>query len=162
MAAAVWEVCLEELDASMVTEPEVPSEAEVERALRAGFSSLESTGRVANECWSDCERKLVAWGESRDTISAAISQWDTHREVLRAQLAPPGRIAEALRQAEATTSFDRLSPPIPSETVRWAAMNLPFIRSRFTIADLLFYSGRWSPELVDRALDRALTAGIRW
>jgi glycerol-1-phosphate dehydrogenase [NAD(P)+] len=160
VAAAIWEVCLEELGRGL--ELGIPAEEPVRRDLEARFSRVDPTGRAAAECWRDCEAKLSAWREQHETAVAVVSDWDSHREAVTALLAPPERIANALREAGAVSAFDDLAPPVDSVTVRWAVENIPFIRRRFTVADLMYYAGAWTGELVERALDRASRAGIGW
>lgn len=162
LAAAIWELCLEEIDRAAPLPSEIPAADEVEGDLRAAFAGLDPTGHVAAECWRDCSIKLDLWREHRRAAAAAMSAWDSHRDTLATLLAPPEQIAEALRAAGAITSFKALSPSVSSETVRWAVRSLPFIRKRFTVADLLYYTGRWTDDLVDSALERASKAGIAW
>ncbi len=45
------------------------------------------------------------------------------------------------------------------QRARWALTCLPFMRDRFTLADLLLLAGRWTDELVERVLERAARAG---
>jgi glycerol-1-phosphate dehydrogenase [NAD(P)+] len=48
---------------------------------------------------------------------------------------------------------------VDPQRARWALACLPFMRDRFTLADLLLLAGRWTDDLVGRVLDRAARAG---
>ena len=58
-------------------------------------------------------------------------------------------------------AVERLRPLVPEGVpmARWALRCLPFMRDRFTLADLLLLAGRLTDELVERVLDRAARAG---
>jgi glycerol-1-phosphate dehydrogenase [NAD(P)+] len=161
VAAAIWEVGLEDLETTAPVLAVPPADA-VERDVRAAFDGLDPTGRVGEECWRDCREKLSAFDAHTGDAVAAMSDWETHREVLTTMLAPPEQIAESLRTAGAVTGFDELSPAVSPAALRWAVRTLPFIRKRFTVADLLYYGGRWSEDLVERALVRSSKAGVTW
>ena len=47
----------------------------------------------------------------------------------------------------------------PNKWALVADICLPFMRDRFTLADLLLLAGRWTDDLVGRVLDRAARAG---
>jgi glycerol-1-phosphate dehydrogenase [NAD(P)+] len=82
-----------------------------------------------------------------------------HEEALRrfARAAEvPGR---ALQRWGAPRRFADLTPAVDPERARWALRSLPYMRDRFTLADLLLLAGRWTDELVERVLDRAASAG---
>ena len=67
--------------------------------------------------------------------------------------------ARALHRWGAPLRFADLTPAVDPQRARWALACLPFMRDRFTLADLLLLSGRWTDELVERVLDRAAGAG---
>ncbi len=64
-----------------------------------------------------------------------------------------------MRAAGAPTRFGELDPPAPPETARWALLNCHLMRNRFTLADLVFFSGFWDGGFVERILARARSAG---
>jgi glycerol-1-phosphate dehydrogenase [NAD(P)+] len=153
IAAALWERFLKSFDPAAVDVDRLfPAEGTVRAAVEAAFADLDPTGGIGRECWTDCRQKLAKWNECHPRVAEAIRDWELHRNELAAALRPPSEIARALREAGAVSTFAELEPPLPLETVRWAMERLPFMRARFTLADLLFYSGSWGAELVDDVL----------
>jgi glycerol-1-phosphate dehydrogenase [NAD(P)+] len=161
VAAAIWQAGLEDLEGWTPAAVTAPSRRELERDLRRQLASVDARGRVVDECLRDCRLKLEAWETGRAN-GASAGHWAEDVEELNAMLAPPEQIAGALERAGAIASFGDLDPSVSPETVRWAVASLPFIRRRFTVADLLYYAGRWTDALVDRVLQRSWEAGVRW
>jgi glycerol-1-phosphate dehydrogenase [NAD(P)+] len=79
--------------------------------------------------------------------------------VLRHYAFAPEVPARALQRWGAPLRFGELTPAVAPDRARWALRSLPFMRDRFTLADLLLLAGRWTDDLVDRVLDRAARAG---
>jgi glycerol-1-phosphate dehydrogenase [NAD(P)+] len=163
VAAAIWQTALEQLRSWTPGDIGAPSQQQLERDLGTSMAHVDARGRVADECLRDCRLKLAAWEDGRRIAAATMGgDWAGHLEDLEALLAPPEEIADALRRAGAIASFGELTPSVSAATVRWAVRSLPFLRRRFTVADLLYYCGRWTDELVDRVLERSWEAGARW
>jgi len=131
----------------------------VEPLVRRAFAAIDPSGRVGEECWSDYQKKLALWRESRPRMEEFLAGWATHRSKLREIVLPPEALGDALREAGAPVRFGELDPPVSPETVRWALVNCHLMRNRFTLADLLFYAGWWDEAFVERLLDRARSAG---
>ena len=74
-------------------------------------------------------------------------------------VAAPEALGGALEEADAPARFGELDPPVSPETARWALGNCHLMRDRFTLADLLFFAGRWDDAFIERILDRARSAG---
>jgi glycerol-1-phosphate dehydrogenase [NAD(P)+] len=74
-------------------------------------------------------------------------------------VAPPEALSNALEEAGAPARFCELDPPVSPETARWALRNCHLMRDRFTVADLLFFAGRWDDAFVERILNRVRSAG---
>ena len=67
-----------------------------------------------------------------------------------------------MHKAKAPCRYKDLNFPVDADTVRWAITNCHLMRNRFSIIDLLHFSGVWSDEFVQMLLDRAeaLDAGL--
>ena len=72
---------------------------------------------------------------------------------------PPESLGRALSDAGAPARFSELDPPIPEERARWAVEHCHLMRDRFTLADLLFFLGRWNSASVDELFGQARLAG---
>ena len=71
-----------------------------------------------------------------------------------------GRLpATALQRWGAAVTFSALTPAVDADRARWALRTLPYMRDRFTLADLLLLAGRWDDALIDRVLARAAEVG---
>jgi glycerol-1-phosphate dehydrogenase [NAD(P)+] len=158
--AAAWEVFLTEFDPSTIDlERLFPDEAALEPVVREAFATIDPSGRVGAECWSDYASKLTLWRSSRERVEAFLDEWPEHRARIEEMVLPPERLAGALREAGAPARFGELDAPVAPGVARWALGNCHLMRNRFTLADLLFFAGWWDASFVERILERARSAG---
>ncbi|MCI4355176.1 MAG: hypothetical protein L3K06_07410, partial [Thermoplasmata archaeon] len=59
------------------------------------------------------------------------------------------------RSAGAPARFEELDPPANRATAVWAILNGHLIRDRFTLADLAWFAGAWTPGFVDEVIETA-------
>jgi glycerol-1-phosphate dehydrogenase [NAD(P)+] len=158
VAASAWELAFERLagaraqvawDASAFEPTQVRSR--VERA----FGSLDPTGRVVQECWSDYSKKLEALVRLRPRLDKVVAEWSAHEVELRTLVTPSAVIAKGLVAAGAVTTFAELEPQVSDELAFWAVSNCALMRNRFTLVDLLTLLGWWTDADVDEVLERA-------
>lgn len=128
----------------------LPSDDEAEGMVRAAFLSLDPSGAMAAECWADYALKLERMRRVgiADRVAELQSSWSEHARVLDAILIEPRRLSDALDQAGAPSRFPDLSDGPSSDEVIWALASCHLMRNRFTVADLAFITGRWTPELI--------------
>ena len=158
--AAAWEAFLAEFDPSEVDADRLfPDAATLEPVVRRAFAAIDPSGEVGKECWNDYRRKLERWRENRPRVEGFLEKWPQHRSELGRMVAPPEALGDALKEAGAPARFCELDPPVSPETARWALRNCHLMRDRFTVADLLFFAGRWDDAFVERILNRARSAG---
>ena len=161
VAATLWSDTLERLDPLALTRSAAfPAPDTVERRVRAAFKPLDPSGRMADECWRDVERKLARWHGARSSVEALAADWDSHRTALRKLVVGPEVLARALTLAGAPASVADLDPPAAEPTVRWALRALPLMRDRFTVADLRFFAGGWDDTTIDDLLARSGILGV--
>jgi glycerol-1-phosphate dehydrogenase [NAD(P)+] len=158
--AAAWETFLAEFDPSEVNADRLfPDAATLEPVVRRAFAAIDPSGEVGKECWNDYRRKLERWRENRPRVEGFLEEWPQHRSELGRMVAPPEALGDALKEAGAPARFCELDPPVSPETARWALRNCHLMRDRFTVADLLFFAGRWDNAFVERILNRVRSAG---
>jgi glycerol-1-phosphate dehydrogenase [NAD(P)+] len=157
LAAALWSQVLEDFDAASLAAAAPPSDEHVAADVHRAFGPADPSGAITTECTRDCLAKLARWREGRTALAAS---WDAHRAELADALLPAEELADALRAAGAVSSFGELDPPLGIEDVRWALERLPLMRNRFTVADLLYYGGRWNGDCVELILERARELGV--
>jgi glycerol-1-phosphate dehydrogenase [NAD(P)+] len=148
---------LDDVDAGMLAAAQPPSDESVAVDVQHAFGEADPSGAVAAECTRDCLAKLARW---RDRGAALAGGWEAHRAELAGTLRPAEELADALRAAGAVSSSAELDPPLGIEDVRWALERLPLMRNRFTVADVLYYAGRWNGSAVELVLERARELGV--
>ena len=136
-----------------------PGAAEMEERVRAAFDSLDPSGVMGEECWSDYGAKLRRWHERRPLAERFLSEWDRHEDPLDRLLIDPARLVEAMRVAGAPVRFAELDPNVNAETARWAIANCHLMRDRFTVADLACFAGAWEESDVEGVLAEAADLG---
>jgi glycerol-1-phosphate dehydrogenase [NAD(P)+] len=160
VVAAAWEALLAELDPATVDlDGCFPEPGSMEPVVREAFASLDPTGAVGDECWSDYGEKLERWRVHRQSFEVFLEGWPRYRAELSKMVASPERLGAALARAGAPVRFGELDPPASPETVRWALRNCHLMRNRFTLSDLLFFLGWWDDAFVERLLERAHSVG---
>jgi len=122
-----------------------PTEAEMRPRLEFAFSSLDPTGRVAAECWSEYQIKLEAWHAHRPDFEDALRDWPSFRTHLHSLAKAPELAARILRAISSPLHFAELSPPPSATEVQFAFTNAPLIRRRFTLGDLFVFLN-WDQE----------------
>lgn len=157
--AVAWSVLLDEVDLGVVEGGMYPSADDMEPIVRSAFASIDASGRVGTECWRDYERKLAAWHGNRDRVAQVMSEWPMHRHRLAGLVAAPADLAAALTAAQAPARFAELDPPVEADLARWAVTHARLMRNRFSVADLLAFTGRWTDGLVESLFTRAGTVG---
>ncbi|MDP9488474.1 MAG: iron-containing alcohol dehydrogenase [Actinomycetota bacterium] len=160
VVAAAWEALFEGLDPSKVDlDACFPEPEGMEPFVREAFAGVDPTGAVADECWRDYRKKLERWRERQGVFESFLNGWPLHRTELKAMVASPERLGDALTEAGAPARFGRLDPMVSPRTARWAIRNCHLMRNRFTVADLLFFLGWWDDAFVERLLRRARSVG---
>ena len=74
----------------------------------------------------------------------------------------PEYIADCMHKANAPTRYSKLNFPVDEKTVRWAITNCHLMRNRFSVIDLLHFTGFWTDEFVQKLIERAeaMDAGL--
>lgn len=123
-----------------------PAEPVMKARIEAAFLSLDPSGQVAAECWSDYRIKLEAWHARRSLFEAALSDWPQVKSTLEALTRPPELARRIMRSVESPLQFDQLTPPPTEAEVRFAFAHAPLIRRRLTLGDLPLFLG-WDPDV---------------
>jgi len=116
-----------------------PTEAQMKARIENTFSSLDPTGHVAAECWSDYKVKLEAWHTHRVEFEDALRNWPDIQTQLRSLVKRPEVAARILHAIASPVHFEGLTPAPTQAEVQFAFRNAPLIRHRFTLGDLLVF-----------------------
>jgi glycerol-1-phosphate dehydrogenase [NAD(P)+] len=153
--SVAWEKVLAALDPEALVARPTPSHERMLARTVDAFGDLDTTGAMTEECWAQYRLKLERWEAKRAGLPAIAASWTALRTELRSLVGAPDRIAAALVAAGAAARFDDLDPPVTGEDAAWALYNGHLIRDRFTLADLAWFGGVWTPDLVRSAIDEA-------
>lgn len=159
VSCALWEIALQEMDLGRLEPAALAPPADLEQRVLASWRDLDPSGRVGGECWTAVQRKFAAWAEHGADVRRFFDRWPEHEDTLRRLAAPPRLPATALQRWGAAVTFSALTPAVDADRARWALRTLPYMRDRFTLADLLLLAGRWDDALIDRVLARAAEVG---
>lgn len=160
IAASAWEMLFDRLGSGATARPTESAldPASARQRVLAAFEPVDSSLRVAEECWKDYSAKLATVSANWYRVQALVGDWDGHRDELRGLFRPSASIAAALHEAGSATRPADLEPHVDSALVRWAVENCALMRNRFTVVDLLTLLGWWTPADVDEVLERAALA----
>lgn len=147
VSAYLWERVLDTVEpGDLLADDSFPGTDVMRRRVLAVFAEVDPSGAMGGECWTKYLAKLSAWHAARPRLAALARRWDEVVAQLRTLVAAPAAIATALRAAGAPARFDELAPPVDAGRAHWAVANCHLMRDRFTVADLAFFTGRWSPD----------------
>ncbi len=140
LGAAAYRIFLERFDPHQLNcERCYPSPETMHSLILQTFHPLDPTNRAAEECWSDYRIKLEKWHSVKDRLPAFLQEW----QEIRPEVAKRTRSAEQVRRLFAAvngpTRFSELALPFEEVEVRFAFLNAPLIRKRFTIGDLFIW-----------------------
>ena len=124
-----------------------PTEAEMKTRIDKTFFSLDPTGKVATECWSDYKVKLAAWNDHRADFREALRNWDDIQAQLRSLVKGPEVAAHILKSISSPVNFADLTPRPTESEIRFAFQNAPLIRHRFTLGDLIMFLN-WDQDML--------------
>jgi glycerol-1-phosphate dehydrogenase [NAD(P)+] len=153
--AVAWDRILDSFDPERLLEGIGDDPGAAHRRIDGAFAELDPSGVMAAECWSQYSRKLDRWRAQAPAVRAFVADWDRVSDELRGLLGSPEIIARSLRSAGAPARFAELDPPVDRATAIWALLNGHLIRERFTLADLAWFSGAWTPRFVNEVIDAA-------
>lgn len=163
ISCILWDYLLNEFDPKSVDVDKCyPSLEEMEPRVKAAFDWLDNTHSAANECWSDYQKKLGKWHAHKEEFRAFLENFDEFKAQVAGWVKKPAYISTCMHNAGAPCRYKDLNFPVDADTVRWAITNCHLMRNRFSIIDLLHFTGIWSDAFVQMVLDRAeaIDAGL--
>jgi glycerol-1-phosphate dehydrogenase [NAD(P)+] len=122
-----------------------PTEGQMQTRIEEAFNSLDPSGRVAAECWSDYKIKLEAWHAHRADFEEALRNWPDVQAKLQSLVKPPEVAARILHAISSPAQFADLTPAPTESEVQFAFRSAPLIRRRFTLGDMFVFLN-WDQE----------------
>ncbi len=163
ISCLLWDYLLHEFDPKSV-DPDVcyPAAEEMEPRVKAAFDWLDNTHSAANECWSDYQKKLARWHANKENFRSFLENFESFKEHVAGWVKKPEYIAACMHRAGAPCRYSVLNFPVDAKTATWAITNCHMMRNRFSIIDLLHFTGVWNDEFVQMIINRAeaLDAGL--
>ena len=163
ISCIIWDYLLNEFDPKAVNLDRCyPTVEEMEPKVKGTFAWLDETGSASNECWADYQKKLAAWTANRAKFEAFLAHFDEFKERVAPWVKKPEYIADCMHKANSPCRYSVLNFPVDEKAVRWAITNCHLMRNRFSVIDLLHFTGVWNDEFVQMLLDRAeaMDAGL--
>ena len=146
LTTAAYQVFFHEFEpAEVKLENCYPTEAHMKARIETAFTSLDPTGRVAAECWSDYKIKLEAWHAHRMDFEDALRNWPDIQTQLRSLVKQPEVASRILHAIASPVHFEGLTPVPTATEVKFAFRSAPLIRHRFTLGDLFVFLN-WDQE----------------
>lgn len=144
VAAAAWNHLKNKLSADI--RMELPSESALQRTVEGAFLSLDDTGSLGRECWSDYSKKLRTFQSVKNTALELLHEWVTHPEKLEAIVPDTASLAHSLSVSGSPADISDLGEWVTEEVWSWAIGHCHLMRNRFTVVDLLAFLGWWTTE----------------
>jgi glycerol-1-phosphate dehydrogenase [NAD(P)+] len=140
LTTKAYQVFLEEFEPDEVNLSNCyPTEEQMKARIEGAFNPLDSTGRVAAECWSDYSKKLEAWHAHRADFEEVLREWSNIRAHIQSLVKSQELTTQILREISSPIHFTDLTPPPTESDVHFAFMSAPLIRHRFTLGDMFVF-----------------------
>lgn len=163
ISCIIWDYLLNEFDPATVDiNAYYPTLEEMEPKVKAAFDWLDDTHSAADECWADYQKKLRKWHENKENFTAFLANFEQFKAEVADWVQSPKYIADCMHSAGAPCRYSELNYPVDKKTVIWAITNCHLMRNRFSVIDLLHFTGIWNDKFVQMLIDRAesLDAGL--
>ena len=159
----IWDWLLTEFDPKSVDLDKCyPTIEEMEPKVKAAFDWLDDTHSAAEECWADYQKKLNRWHAHKAEFKAFLENFDEFKATVAPWVKKPEYVVDCMHKANAPTRYSKLNYYVDAKTAVWAMTNCHLMRNRFSVIDLLHFTGVWNDEFVQKLIDRAeaMDAGL--
>lgn len=156
ICSILWDYLLNEFDPKSVDPRKCyPSFEDMEPKVRAAFDWLDNAHNASNECWADYRKKLLRWHGNKENFCKFLDSFDEFRAHVTPWVKKPEYIAKCMHTAGAPCRYSELNFPVDEKTAVWAVTNCHLMRNRFSVIDLLHFTGIWKDDFIHKVLDRA-------
>lgn len=98
-------------------------------------------GQAVASLLQDYQKKYSVWQEHLQAGTAAALPWQDIRTHLKTLTLSPATLSVMMTAHNLALCPEDTTPPTTAAAYRWAVRFTPFVRSRFCLADLLFWIG---------------------
>lgn len=107
-----------------------------------GLQSMQTEIDKACELFAeDYLKKNARWTAVHENVLSFQDEWPSVRSRLRQLVLPAEELQRLIELAGLPVSPEELSQPTTAQEFRWAVRFAPFVRSRMSLADLIFWMG---------------------
>jgi glycerol-1-phosphate dehydrogenase [NAD(P)+] len=156
VAAAAWNYL--RLRLSGEVRLHIPAEDALRKTVEEAFQALDETGSLGAECWADYSTKLRGFLKVKHSATELLRLWVSSPEKLDAVVPSTEILARSLAVSGSPSNISDLGEWVTEEVWSWAVGNCHLMRNRFTVVDLLFLLGWWTPEDQAAVIAAAKTA----
>ena len=156
VAAAAWNYL--RLRLSGEVRLHIPGEDALRKTVEEAFQALDETGSLGAECWADYSTKLRGFLKVKHSATELLRLWVSSPEKLDAVVPSTEILARSLAVSGSPSNISDLGEWVTEEVWSWAVGNCHLMRNRFTVVDLLFLLGWWTPEDQAAVIAAAKTA----
>ncbi|WP_104126181.1 iron-containing alcohol dehydrogenase [Cryobacterium sp. Y57] len=157
VASAAWDLLRRRVAEGEIT-VRFPAASDLEQHVKRAFEVCDETGGRGEECWSDYARKIKAWNADPERMKGLVANAISDGVAIAATVPTPASLSAGLLAAGSPTTPGDLVEWVTPDIWRWAVANCLFMRDRFTVIDLLFLLGWWTPADVDVVIEQAFQA----
>ncbi|WP_104198894.1 iron-containing alcohol dehydrogenase [Cryobacterium sp. Y29] len=157
VASAAWDLLRRRVAEGEFT-VRFPAASDLEQQVKQAFDVCDETGGRGEECWSDYARKIKAWNADPERMKGLVANAVSDGVAIAATVPTPASLSAGLLAAGSPTTPGDLVEWVTPDIWRWAVANCLFMRDRFTVIDLLFLLGSWTPADVDAVIEQAFQA----
>ncbi|TFD27655.1 iron-containing alcohol dehydrogenase [Cryobacterium lyxosi] len=157
VASAAWDLLRRRVAEGGFT-VRFPAASDLEQQVKRAFDVCDETGGRGEECWSDYARKIEAWNADPERMKGMVANAVSDGVAIAAAVPTPASLSAGLLAAGSPTTPGDLVEWVTPDIWRWAVANCLFMRDRFTVIDLLFLLGWWTPADVDVVIEQAFQA----
>ncbi len=118
-----------------------PQAAMMKTHVEESFLTIDPSGKAGAECWADYQQKLESWRAHREEFANALNDWTSLRAELTRETRSPAVVRQILETVHAPLRWSQLKPAVTEKQARFAFLNASLMRKRFTLGDLLIFTG---------------------
>jgi glycerol-1-phosphate dehydrogenase [NAD(P)+] len=146
VCAAAYEHFIQEFDPGRVSLVDCfPNDETMERRILQSYQQVDPSGKAGVECWSDYRKKLGKWNTVSQEVERFLKEWPEIREELVERTRPAQYLKDLFEAVGGPKNFAELQPPAGEDQVKFAFLNSPYMRNRFTLGDLFIFLN-WDQE----------------
>jgi glycerol-1-phosphate dehydrogenase [NAD(P)+] len=155
MSAYLYEYLINDFDIIAVPfESFFPAKNIMEDIIRTNFLEKGLNIENINEILNDYSIKYKRWNDAESGVKKFIDNWEDEKKILKSLTLEGDKLKKALLEAGMSFNLNHFDPEIDLKDLKFAFLNAPYIRRRFTVGDLFALCGELKEETFRRVYSR--------